>query len=106
MRRMAVAVDPFVEIGDRVRAAGWPALRSPHGLFVNNMLLPSGEEFVFRFSPGTRGPAGGRTVSGEPTTGGLQRPAITSGAEQGIFKVWSTTLAGGQGFFWLPEYPH
>ena len=50
MRRMDV-VEPFIEVGDRVRVAGWPALRSTHGMFVNNMLLPSGEEFVFHFTP-------------------------------------------------------
>ncbi len=28
-----------------------------------------------------------------------------SAQERGIFRVWSTTLAGGAFFFWLPEYP-
>jgi hypothetical protein len=29
----------------------------------------------------------------------------SSAAERGIFRVWSTTLAGGAFFFWLREYP-
>ena len=103
MRRMA-AVDPFVEIGDRVRAAGWPALRSPHGLFVNNMLLPSGEEFVFRFSPEPADLRWSDRLWGTNDRW-FAEAGDPSGADLGIFKVWSTTLVGGQGFFWLPEYP-
>ncbi|NIW23806.1 MAG: hypothetical protein GWN29_04165, partial [Gammaproteobacteria bacterium] len=45
MRRIGAA-EPFVEVGDTVKAAGWPSRRGA-GMFVNNMLLPSGEEFVF-----------------------------------------------------------
>ena len=103
MRRLAAA-DPFVEIGDRVRAAGWPALRSPRGLFVNNMLLPSGEEFVFRFSPEPADLRWSDRLWGTNDRW-FAEAGDTSGAELGIFKVWSTTLAGGEGFFWLSEYP-
>ena len=103
MRRMSVA-DPFVEIGDRVKAAGWPALRAPNGMFVNNMLLPSGEEFVFEF---TAEPADLRWSDRLWGTNDrwFAEAGDTSGAEQGLFKVWSTTFAGGKGFFWLREYP-
>ncbi len=103
MRRMA-AVDPFVEIGDRVRVAGWPALRSPHGMFVNNMLLPGGEEFVFQFSPEPADLRWSDRLWGTNERW-FAETGDTSGAELGIFKVWSTSLAGGRGFFWLREYP-
>ena len=102
MKRMDVA-EPFVEIGDQVRVAGWPARRG-QGMFVNNMLLPSGEEFVFAFGPE---PADLRWS--DRLWGTNERwfadSGDTSAAERGIFRVWSTSLAGGQGFFWLPEYP-
>ena len=103
MRRMAVA-DPFVEIGDRVKVAGWPALRAPHGMFVNNMLLPSGEEFVFQF---TAEPADLRWSDRLWGTNDrwFAEAGDSSSADDGIFRVWSTTLAGGEGFIWLPEYP-
>ena len=102
MRRMN-AIDPFVEIGDQVKAAGWPALRSDHGMFVNNMLLPSGDEFVFEFTPE---PADLRWSDRLWGTNEIwYAEAGAAGAEQGIFKVWSTTFAGGEGFFWLREYP-
>ena len=103
MRRMA-AIDPFVEIGDRVKAAGWPALRSPHGMFVNNMLLPGGEEFVFEFTPEPADLRWSDRLWGTNDRW-FAEAGDTSGAERGIFKVWSTTFAGGQGFFWRSEYP-
>ena len=103
MRRMAVA-DPFVEIGDRVKVAGWPALRAPHGMFVNNMLLPSGEEFVFQF---TAEPADLRWSDRLWGTNDrwFAEAGDSSSADDGIFRVWSTTFAGGKGFIWLREYP-
>ena len=103
MRRMA-AVDPFVEIGDQVRVAGWPALRTDHGMFVNNMLLPSGEEFVFQFTPEPADLRWSDRLWGTNDRW-FAEAGDTSGAELGIFKVWSTTFTGGKGFFWLREYP-
>ena len=103
MRRMDV-VEPFIEVGDRVRVAGWPALRSTHGMFVNNMLLPGGEEFVFHFTPEPADLRWSDRLWGTNERW-FSEAGDTSGAEQGIFRVWSTTLAGGGGFFWLQEYP-
>ena len=102
MKRMDV-IDPFVSIGDRVRVAGWPTRRG-RGMFVNNMLLPSGEEFVFRFNAE---PADLRWA--DRLWGTNERwfaeSGDTSAADRGIFRTWSTSLAGGEGFIWLPEYP-
>ena len=102
MKRMDV-MEPFVEVGDQVKVAGWPA-RQGQGMFVNSMLLPSGEEFVFAFGSE---PADLRWS--DRLWGTNERWFAESGdssaAERGIFRVWSTSLAGGQGFFWLPEYP-
>ena len=102
MKRMDVS-KPFVQVGDQVKAAGWPARRG-QGLFVNNMLLPTGEEFVFSF-----GSEPAKLRWSDQLWGTNERWFAESGDssanERGIFRVWSTTLAGGQGFFWLPEYP-
>ncbi len=102
MKRMDVS-EPFVQVGDQVKAAGWPARRG-QGLFVNNMLLPTGEEFVFVF-----GSEPAELRWSNQLWGTNERWFAESGdssdEERGIFRVWSTTLAGGKGFFWLSEYP-
>ena len=102
MRRMDVN-EPFIEIGDRVKVAGWPARRG-QGMFVNNMLLPSGEEFVFAFGPEPADLRWSDRLWGTNERW-FAESGDTSAAERGIFRVWSTTLAGGQAFFWLPDYP-
>lgn len=103
MRRMDV-VEPFVAIGDRVRVAGWPALRSPHGMFVNNMLLPGGEEFVFRFGAAPADLRWSDRLWGT-TERWFAAGGDASAADRGIFRVWSTTFGVGNGFLWLGEYP-
>jgi len=102
MRRMDVR-EPFIAIGDHVKAAGWPARRG-NGMFVNNMLLPSGEEFVFAF--GAK-PADLRWS--DRLWGTNERWYAAGGdsteARRGIFRVWSTTLAGGNWSLWKRDYP-
>ncbi len=102
MKRMAVA-DPFVELGDQVKVAGWPSRRG-QGMFVNNMLLPSGEEFVFTFDAEPADLRWSDRLWGTNDRW-FAESGDSSAAELGIFRVWSTTLAGGEGFFWLSEYP-
>ena len=102
MRRMD-AVEPFVEIGDRVTVAGWPARRG-QGMFVNNTLLPSGEEFVFMFEAEPSDLRWSNRMWGTNERW-FAESGDSSAAGRGIFRVWSTTLAGGKFFFWLPEYP-
>jgi hypothetical protein len=102
MRRMD-AVEPFVELGDPVKAAGWPSRRG-QGMFVNNMLMPNGEEFVFKFEAE---PAD--LIWSDRMWGNTERWFADSGdssaEERGIFRVWSSTLAGGAFFIWRDEYP-
>jgi len=102
MRRLNAA-EPFVDIGDRVTVAGWP-LRRGQGMFVNNMLLPSGEEFVFKFEVEPSDLRWSDRMWGT-TERWFAESGDTSAEERGIFRVWSTTLAGGAFYFWLPEYP-
>lgn len=102
LRRMGT-VDPFVQIGDRVKAAGWPARRG-QGMFVNNMLLPTGEEFVFGFGAEPADLRWSDRLWGTNERW-FAETGDSSAAGRGIFRTWSTTLARGQHAFWLPEYP-
>ena len=102
MRRMDV-IEPFVKIGDQVKVAGWPTRRG-QGIFVNNMLLPTGEEFVFMFKAEPADLRWSDRLWGTNDRW-FAESGDSSAEERGIFRVWSTTLAGGQHFLWLPEYP-
>jgi len=102
MRRLDAA-EPFVAIGDQVKAAGWPS-RQGRGMFVNNMLLPSGEEFVFDFRPEPTDLIWSDRMWGS-NANWFAESGDRSDEERGIFRVWSTTLVDGNGFFWLPDYP-
>ena len=102
MRRMD-SPESFVEIGDIVKVAGWPA-RQGLGMFVNNMLLPSGEEFVFKF----QAEPSDLIWSDRMWSAGNKwfvETGDTSAEALGIFRVWSSTLQGGQYSLWLQEYP-
>ncbi len=103
MRRLEAA-EPFVAPGDRVRVAGWPSRRG-QGMFVNNMLLPTGEEFVFKFEPE---PAD--LIWSDRMWGTTERWFAAGGDESaeelGIFRTWSSTLYEGvfRSFF-RTDYP-
>lgn len=102
MRRMDVR-EPFVAVGDHVKVAGWPARRGS-GMFVNNMLLPSGEEFVFAFGAEPADLRWSDRLWGTNERWYAQRGDATA-AERGIFRVWSTTLVEGNWSLWLRDYP-
>lgn len=106
MRRMDLAT-PFIHVGDKVKVAGNPTRQSDvNGMFVQNILLPSGEEWVFR--------AGARPADlrwSDRLMGTSDKWFATEGevseAERGIFRVWSTVFspAGGRGAFGRSSFP-
>ena len=102
MRRLG-AVDPFIQVGDHVRVAGWPSRRG-EGLFVNNMLLPNGEEFVFKFQPTPADLLWSDRMWGT-TENWFAETGDTSAEERGIFRAWSTTLVGRTSMIALAQYP-
>ena len=112
MRRMDVA-EPFVAVGDTVKVAGWSARRG-QGMFANNMLLPSGEEFVFTFSPKPADLRWSDRLWGTNERW-FAKSGNTSASERGIFRIWSTTFsaeaqavpseAARTGFLDLRDYP-
>ena len=102
MRRLG-AVDPFIEVGDQVKVAGWPSRRGA-GLFVNNMLLPNGEEFVFKFEPTPADLLWSDRMWGTTETW-FAESGDTSAENRGIFRVWSTTLVGRTAMIQTANYP-
>lgn len=102
MRRLA-APDPFIEVGDHVRVAGWPSRRGA-GMFVNNMLLPNGEEFVFKFQAEPADLLWSDRMWGT-TENWFATSGDASAEERGIFRVWSTTLVGRTPLIRLADYP-
>ena len=103
LRRMEIT-DPFFEVGDMVKVAGYPARRTADGMFVTHMLLPSGEEFVFQFGSEPAELRWSDRAWGQ-TESWFVEGGDASEAERGIFRVWSTSFAGGEGFFWRDSYP-
>jgi hypothetical protein len=102
MRRMDLAT-AFIEVGDNVKVAGNPARRSDlNAMFAQNILLPSGEEWVFRVG-------GGDLRWSDRLMGTTERWFATEGerseAELGIFRVWSTSFTAARGGFGMENYP-
>jgi len=88
-----------------IKVAGNPARRADaKGMFVQNILLASGEAWVFKFGAS---PADLRWS--DRLLGTTDRWFATEGeasqAERGIFRVWSTALASGGGGLRLSSYP-
>lgn len=88
LARTGITADSF-QAGDRVRIAGWPPVSDRKEMFMQNALLPGGEELLMwvsarpRWSDEQRGDfAHWRRTEGDPS-----RP------ELGLFRVWSSSLA-------------
>lgn len=104
MRRMDLAT-AFIYVGDKVKVAGNLPRRSDiNAMFIQNILLPSGEEWVFKFGAS---PADLRWS--DRLMGTTERWFATEGeaseADRGIFRVWSTALAAGGGGLRRASYP-
>lgn len=88
LSRTGITADLF-RVGDRVRVAGWSPVSEKKEMFMQNVLLPSGEELVMwvtaepRWSDEFRGDF----AHWRRTEGDSSRP------ELGLFRVWSTSLA-------------
>jgi hypothetical protein len=84
----------LVGVGDRLRVAGNPARRNASGLFVRNILLPSGREIVL----------GGAARWSNDTLRGSEllqaREGDGSRPDLGLFRTWST---GGVNGVLFPE---
>ncbi len=85
LRRMDIAAE-LVAVGDRVRIAGNPSWSESQEIYVNNLLLPDGQEVVMsaRAAPRWSDRTLGTTGPGFVTSGGVSDPS------RGLFRVWST----------------
>jgi hypothetical protein len=92
-----------LEIGNRIRLAGWPTVRPSNEIFVHNMLLPDGTELLLQGGVAPRWRTG--------TTLGDEREWMIGGTEtdntgrDGLFRVWSTQFGPGNDPLWLDRYP-
>ncbi len=104
MRRMDLAT-AFIHVGDEVSVAGNPARRSDvNAMFAQNILLPSGEEWVFRVGDGPSVLRWSDRRLGTTDTW-FATEGETSAAEKGIFRVWSTSFSSRRGGFGRESYP-
>ena len=104
MRRMELA-SPFIGVGDQITVAGNPARRSDlNSVFARNILLPSGEEWVFRFGASPADLRWSDRLLGT-TEKWFATEGETSESDRGIFRVWSTSLSFGGGGLRKSDYP-
>ena len=83
-RRRGVT-EGLVEVGQRVRVAGWPSTQRAMHMQVINVLLPDGLEILMG---GPREPRWSEnTIGGDPWSVDEATAAVAQG--QGIFRVWS-----------------
>jgi len=86
MRRWQI--DPeFIQVGDTIRAAGNPAIRIEHGLYISNLLTAEGEEVLL--GGNVQSIWTDRTI--EMSESRRLGVGFTTAPELGIFRVWSTT---------------
>jgi hypothetical protein len=86
LRRMGVS-EPILNVGDRVRVAGSPAISGALSMYAQNILLPDGRELVTRGSP----------LFSRELVGDVNRWTVARGStaqpDRGLFRVWSTTMS-------------
>lgn len=99
LSRMDVSAELLAE-GDRITVAGYPARSGANEMWINNILLSDGRELVTRPGVEPHWASEHLGVSETWLAGGAE-----GGAEQGIFRVWSTRFNGPGRYMGLPEYP-
>ena len=86
----------FIALGDRITLAGSPARRAPHGMNVENILLPSGYELAFganvaHFQAGKNGNLIGRGYDDSNVDEAIAKA-------NGIYRVWATNMSDPAAF--------
>ena len=85
MRRWQI--DPsFIEVGDTIRVAGNPAIRTEHGLYISNVLTRDGEEVLLGGNVQPRWTD--RVI--EMAESRRRGVGDTSAPELGMFRIWSS----------------
>ena len=92
-----------LEVGDRVKLAGWPTVRPSNEIFVHNMLLPDGTELLLQGGVSPRWNTG--VTLGSEEVWEVGGTASDNTGRAGLFRVWSTQFGHGHDPLWLDEYP-
>lgn len=92
-----------LEVGDRVKLAGWPTVRPSNEIFVHNMLLPDGTELLLEGGVSPRWNTG--VTLGSEEVWEIGGTASDNTGRAGLFRVWSTQFGRGHDPLWLDEYP-
>ena len=101
LRRMGLT-EGMVNVGERVRIAGWPGRQRPNRLFALNLLLPNGMELILwpgvaaRWSLDPLGTASAMAMDGDS-------PPSSLGVANDIFRVWSSNMANPASFPLFPD---
>ena len=79
----------FFQVGDRIRVAGWPPVTERREMFMQNVLLATGVEYVTwpRVSPRWSEESRGDFAYWSQGAGDRSQP------ELGLFRVWSSSFA-------------
>jgi hypothetical protein len=88
LSRSGLSVDT-IKVGDHVRVAGWPPVGEKKEMFLQNVLLPTGEELLLWVTARPRW----TDKQKNDFSFWRQTEGVPSRPELGIFKVWSSSLA-------------
>jgi len=88
LSRSGLSVDT-IRVGDRVRVAGWPPVGEKKEMFLQNVLLPTGDELLLWVTARPRW----SDEQKNDFSFWRQTEGVPSHPELGIFKVWSSSLA-------------
>jgi len=88
LRRSGLSMDT-IKVGDHVRVAGWPPVGDKKEMFLQNALLPTGEELLLWVTARQRW----SDRQKNDFSFWRQTEGVPSRPELGIFKVWSSSLA-------------
>lgn len=102
LTRMGVTKE-LLAVGTKVRVAGYPSRKDDDGVFMNHMLLPSGEEIVFLRTAEPRWPEADRIGNTDIAHGRVIEEDFSKRPTT-IFSVWNT-IYGAKGSHQALKYP-
>jgi hypothetical protein len=102
LTRMGITQE-VLAVGTQVRVAGYPSRSSTDGVFMNHLLLPSGEEVVFLRTAEPRWPEADRIGNTDIAHGRVHEEDFSKRPTT-IFSVWNT-IYGAEGSHQALKYP-
>ena len=101
LRRAEISRE-MINIGDNVKISGWPSRYHDTEMFVQNMLLPSGQEILWWLAS--------KPIWSNDTLGNWDEWRTDGGntndnRENGIFGIWTSNFLSRNGGLWNESYP-